>query len=102
MHLLCRSAVGVRTGPLIRTTSQLFVAGRGGRPRAVATEAALPVFDERLVSDNPELVKASLQKRKMGDDLLQAVDRISLLTAERSKLAEATYCLLYTSPSPRD
>ena len=86
--LLCRSAVGVRTGPLIRTTSQLFVAGRGGRPRAVATEAALPVFDERLVSDNPELVKASLQKRKMGDDLLQAVDRISLLTAERSKLAE--------------
>jgi len=85
--MLCRSAMAVRAGPLLRTTSRL-AGRRGARPFAIATDAAVPVFDERLVSEDPELIKRSLHKRKAGDDLLVAVDRISQLTSERAKLVD--------------
>ena len=69
--LLFRPCAAVRAGPLLRTTSRMLVSTRrSARPVAVATEAAMPVFDERLVSEDPELVKRSLLRRKAGDALL--------------------------------
>ena len=84
--LLCRPAAAVRAGPLLLRTSSRMLASprRSARPVAAATEAAVPVFDERLVSEDPELVKSSLQRRKAGDELLASVDRIGELTGERA------------------
>ena len=84
--LLFRPCAAVRAGPLLRTTSRMLVVSprRSARPVAVATEAAVPVFDERLVSEDPELVKRSLLRRKAGDALIASVDRIGELTAERA------------------
>ena len=84
--LLFRPCAAVRAGPLLRTTSRMIVVSprRSARPVAVATEAAVPVFDERLVSEDPELVKRSLLRRKAGDALIASVDRIGELTAERA------------------
>merc|ERR1740130_838122 len=80
--LLCRPAAAVRAGPLLRTTTRMLVTPRrSARPVAVATEAAVPVFDERLVSEDPELVKSSLLRRKAGDALLASVDRIGERTS---------------------
>ena len=85
--LLCRPAAAVRAGPLLRTTTRMLVTPRrSARPVAVATEAAVPVFDERLVSEDPELVKSSLLRRKAGDALLASVDRIGELTGERASV----------------
>merc|ERR1740130_731327 len=85
--LLCRPAAAVRAGPLLRTTTRMLVTHRrSARPVAVATEAAVPVFDERLVSEDPELVKSSLLRRKAGDALLASVDRIGELTGERASV----------------
>ena len=87
--LLFRPCAAVRAGPLLRTTSRMLVVSprRSARPVAVATEAAVPVFDERLVSEDPELVKRSLLRRKAGDALIASVDRIGELTAEVSQIA---------------
>ena len=85
--LLCRPAAAVRAGPLLRTTSRLLATSRrSARPVAAVAEAAVPVFDERLVSEDPELVKNSLLRRKAGSELLGAVDRIGELTGERATL----------------
>ena len=86
--LLFRPAATVRAGPLLlRTTSRMLVSPRrSARPVAAATEASVPVFDERLVSEDPELVKSSLLRRKAGDALLASVDRIGELTGERASV----------------
>ena len=85
--LLFKPSSAVRAGPLLRTSSRMLASPRrSARPVAVATEAAVPVFDERLVSEDPELVKSSLLRRKAGDALLASVDRIGELTGERASV----------------
>jgi len=90
MLLSCRaplaSALRAGTPALFRTSARQLAVG-STRVASVATEAApVPTLDERLVAEDPELIKRSLQMRRASDDLLQAVDRIGDLTRERSEL----------------
>lgn len=52
----------------------------------IAAPAPLPTLDERLVGEDPELVKRTLTMRRAAAEQLAAVDRIGELTRERSSL----------------
>jgi len=45
-------------------------------------------MDERLVAENPELVRNSLRMRRAPEEQMEYVDRIGELTRERSRLVE--------------
>ena len=47
-------------------------------------QPAVPTLDERLISDDPELVKQSLRRRRAAPAQLDAVDRIGELTRLRA------------------
>mmetsp|Transcript_17168 Transcript_17168/g.36849 ORF Transcript_17168/g.36849 Transcript_17168/m.36849 type:complete len:495 (+) Transcript_17168:112-1596(+) len=61
---------------------------RYARATVAIEEYATPTLDERLVSEEPNVVLASLRARKSSDDLLNAVHRIGDLTRERARLVE--------------
>eukprot|EP00746_Dinoflagellata_sp_MGD_P143173 gnl/MRDRNA2_/MRDRNA2_76037_c0_seq1.p1 gnl/MRDRNA2_/MRDRNA2_76037_c0~~gnl/MRDRNA2_/MRDRNA2_76037_c0_seq1.p1 ORF type:complete len:573 (-),score=122.24 gnl/MRDRNA2_/MRDRNA2_76037_c0_seq1:76-1794(-) len=59
-------------------------------PLQVMTATAskqLPTLDERLVAEDPELIKQSLTMRRATPEQLQSVDRIGELTKQRNELA---------------
>ena len=54
---------------------------------AASTAApAVPTLDERLVAEEPEMVRQSLTMRRAAPEQLAAVERIGALTRERSGL----------------
>ena len=58
--------------------------------RAVATaDAEAPTLDERLVTEDPELVLGMLRRRRASEEQLNAVERIGQLTRERAELVAA-------------
>ena len=50
----------------------------------VATASSSPTLDERLIADEPELIKKTLRMRRADENMLQAVDRIGELTKLRA------------------
>lgn len=78
--LLCRGGVAMRAG--VRTV----------RTRAPFASAALattpPILDERLIAEQPEMVRHSLRRRQASDEVIAAVERIGELTRERATLVE--------------
>jgi seryl-tRNA synthetase len=50
----------------------------------VATASSSPTLDERLIADEPELIKKTLRMRRADESMLQAVDRIGELTKLRA------------------
>jgi seryl-tRNA synthetase len=46
-------------------------------------------LDERLVADEPDLVKSMLRMRRASEDMLEAVDRIGELTRGRNELVNS-------------
>merc|ERR1719478_569162 len=70
-----------------------LAAARGGRIviplMTAATEAPpVPTLDERLVGEEPELVKQSLTRRRAAAEQITAVDRIAELTKQRTELVQ--------------
>jgi seryl-tRNA synthetase len=55
---------------------------------AAADTEAIPTLDERLVGEQPELVKRALTMRRANEEQLAAVERIGELTRERSALVK--------------
>jgi len=89
--------LGSRLGPV----AAVRVAGLRARPlatraakapracAAVASSANFVTLDERLVAEEPEVVRASLRRRRASDEVIGAVDRIGSLTRGRAALVDA-------------
>ena len=91
--VLCRSSAALRATPALARNHALLRHGVARAPRAwmaaaAADAPAMPTMDERLVGEDPELVKKSLLKRRAGEAQLEAVDRIAELTKERAEFAQ--------------
>jgi len=85
-----RPVSAVRSGSAILRTQSRLLAARARPPSAIAAAGveALPTLDERLVAEEPELIKNTLRSRRASEDLLGAVDRIGDMTRERAELVQ--------------
>ena len=87
MRLLAMSAMQTRCLALRAAPRAVYAATRG---RSMAMQAvedvakAVPTLDERLIADNPELMKSTLRMRRSPAEQLVAVDRIGELTRMRA------------------
>ena len=88
--LACRAAQATRTAPRFLSPGAGFYRGLAGGPRMVASAEApaTTTLDERLVAEEPELVKSNLRLRRAAEAQLDAVDRIGALTRERASLVK--------------
>lgn len=55
---------------------------------AVTARQPQPTLDERLVAEEPDLVRRSLEMRHASSEQLESVERIGILTRERAALVE--------------
>lgn len=95
-HVFCDSCIlrpGIRSRPLqnviVNRFSEQNRIGRSAkamaRPLTFASSVeAVPMFDQRLVAEQPDVVKHSLTMRREAQEQLTAVDRIGELTQQRS------------------
>ena len=95
MPKLARAASMLVLSALARSTtaSRVAIALRS-RPLVLSAAAAapptedIPTLDEKLVGEQPDLVKRSLTMRRATEEQLEAVDRIGELTQQRSALVK--------------
>ena len=86
--LLCRPAMALRSAAP-RLPAAAVAARRGVSSMTAAATAAAPTLDERLVAEDPDLIKRSLRMRRASDETIAAVDRIGELTKERATFVES-------------
>lgn len=85
-----RASMAFRTTPLppsrfasLRRLSSSYISAQ-----AEAPAIKMPTLDERLVAEDPEMVKRVLEMRRAPDAQLAAVDRIAELTKQRASFVE--------------
>ena len=89
-HTMAFALATARIGSCValRTASRLAQPAMNIATASSAAVDAVPTLDERLVGDQPDVVKRALMMRRASDEQLVAVDRIGELTRSRSKLIE--------------
>lgn len=82
-----RAAGAFGSSPRLVTSAVAAARGLPTRMMSAEAVAAVPAvtLDERLVADDPELIKRMLKMRRAGEEQLAAVDRIGELTRARSE-----------------
>ena len=95
LFTLFHMALGVQTScAASRAIHRAFRASFSARLLATAavqqdkSSKPLPTMDQRLLAEEPDLVRDSLKRRHAPKELLDSVDKIAQLTLERSKLVE--------------
>mmetsp|Transcript_29872 Transcript_29872/g.72724 ORF Transcript_29872/g.72724 Transcript_29872/m.72724 type:complete len:492 (+) Transcript_29872:20-1495(+) len=92
MRTVLAATLSVRASMALRTTllpARLAPQLAARMSGAVSEAPSLAVtLDERLVAEQPEVVKQTLRMRRAAESQLQAVDRIAELTRERSGVVE--------------
>lgn len=85
-----RAGMAFRTTPLppSRFASLRRLSSSCISAQAEAPAIKMPTLDERLVAEDPEMVKRALEMRRAPDAQLEAVDRIAELTKQRAAFVE--------------
>ena len=89
--LIATMLLSMRLGSLASRVPPRLANVRAAFPAMMSTATAdapatVPTLDERLVGEQPDLVKQTLTMRRAAPEQLAAVDRIGELTRERSAL----------------